>query len=132
MAHGGDVKVAGCGAFAKLPLPEVEDQSHFYGPRAEGLGTPRSSLSRDAKRHVAFVAELPLRNARFSGKCAITQAGTKIVGTFPNDDAIVCLVGALLLEHNDEWAAQRARCMTLETMNPMSDDPLISLPPLVG
>ena len=53
---------------------------------------------------------------------------TEVVGIFPNDDAIVRLVGALLLEQNDEWAVQRARYMTLETINQMSDDPLISLP----
>ena len=47
---------------------------------------------------------------------------------FPNDDAIVRLVGALLLEQNDEWAVQRARYMTLETISQMSDDPLVSLP----
>ncbi|MBB6304961.1 MULTISPECIES: transposase, partial [Rhizobium] len=51
-----------------------------------------------------------------------------VVGIFPNDDAIVRLVGALLLEQNDEWAVQRSRYMTLETIATMSDDPLISLP----
>ena len=42
--------------------------------------------------------------------------------------ACVRLVGALLLEQNDEWAVQRARYMTLETIAPMGDDPVISLP----
>jgi putative transposase len=53
---------------------------------------------------------------------------TDVVGIFPNEDAIVRLVGALLLEHNDEWAVQRSRYMTLETIAPLGDDPLISLP----
>lgn len=53
---------------------------------------------------------------------------TEVVGIFPNEDAITRLVGALLLEQNDEWAVQRARYITLETMAPMSDNPLVSLP----
>ena len=52
---------------------------------------------------------------------------TDVVGIFPNEDAIVRLVGAILLEQNDEWAVQRARYMSLETIAPLSDDPAVSL-----
>jgi transposase-like protein len=55
---------------------------------------------------------------------------TEFVGIFSNEAALIRLVGAILLEQNDEWAVQRSRYMTLETIAPMSDDPLVSLPAL--
>jgi transposase-like protein len=55
-----------------------------------------------------------------------------VVGIFPNEAAVVRLIGALLLEQNDEWATQRARYMTLETIAPMSDTALVRMPELVA
>jgi putative transposase len=57
---------------------------------------------------------------------------TEVVGIFPNEAAITRLVGALLLEQNDEWAVQRTRYMTLETIAPLSHDPGVSLPAVAG
>ena len=57
---------------------------------------------------------------------------TDVVGIFPNEAAIVRLVGAILIEQNDEWAVQRARYMTLETIAPLSDDPAVSLPAIAS
>jgi putative transposase len=57
---------------------------------------------------------------------------TKVVGIIPNEAAITRLVGAILLEQNDEWAVQRARYITLESIAQVGDDPIVGLPIAAG
>jgi putative transposase len=55
------------------------------------------------------------------------QAG--MVGIFPNEASILRLVGAILMEQNDEWQLQH-RYMTLETMTGLGADEISGKPPL--
>ena len=57
---------------------------------------------------------------------------TDVVGIFPNEAAIVRLVGAILLEQNDEWCVQRSRYLSLETIATLSDNPFVSLPDMAA
>ena len=41
---------------------------------------------------------------------------------------MLAAVDGILLEQNDEWAVQRSRYMTLESVAPVSDDPFVKLP----
>jgi putative transposase len=52
-----------------------------------------------------------------------------VVGIFPNQASITRLVGAILLEQNDEWQLQH-RYMPLETMAGLGEEQINSLPAL--
>jgi putative transposase len=45
---------------------------------------------------------------------------SNVIGIFPNDQAIIRQVGALMLEQNDEWSLQR-RYMQLEGLQSLSE-----------
>jgi putative transposase len=77
---------------------------------------------------MAMTGDLMIRLELLNGE---VKRRTDVVGIFPNDAAITRLVGAILLEQNDEWAVPRARYMTLGTMAALSDDPAVGLPAMV-
>jgi putative transposase len=54
-----------------------------------------------------------------------------VVGIFPNDEAIVRLVGALMLEQSDEWAVSR-RYFSLESLASLADTDAAKLPALAA
>jgi putative transposase len=52
---------------------------------------------------------------------------TRVVGIFPNDASITRLVGAMMLEQNDEWSLNR-RYMQLEGLQSLSETVPTRLP----
>ena len=95
-------------------------------PRARSAGFAKKSTSASTfpQQHRAKLHSTnPIE--RLNGEI---KRRTEVVGIFPNEAAITRLVGAILLEQNDEWAVQRARYMTLETIATLSDDAVVGLP----
>jgi putative transposase len=112
---------------AKAQWRQVADQLR---PRVPKLAALMDEAETDVLAYMTFPAahraKLHSTNPieRLIGE---VKRRTEVVGIFPNEEAITRLVGAILLEQNDEWAVQRARYMSLETIAPLSDDPIVML-----
>ena len=113
---------------ARKQWREVADQLR---PRVAKLATLMDDAETDVLAYMGFPTQ---HRAKIHSTNPIERLNHEIkrrsdvVGIFPNEAAVTRLIGALLLEQSDEWAVQRARYMTLETIAPMSEDTSISLP----
>uniref|UniRef100_UPI002916A334 transposase n=1 Tax=unclassified Bradyrhizobium TaxID=2631580 RepID=UPI002916A334 len=117
---------------AKAQWRKVADQIR---PKVPKLAALMDEAEPDVLAYMSFPAQ---HRAKLHSTNPIERVNgeiklrTEVVGIFPNKEAIVRLVGAILLEQNDEWAVQRARYMSLETIAPLSDDPIAGLPAVAG
>jgi transposase-like protein len=117
---------------AKTQWRSIADQLR---PKIPKLATLMDSAEHDVLAYMGFPAahraKLHSTNPieRLNGEI---KRRTEVVGIFPNEQAITRLVGAILMEQSEEWAVQRARYMTLETMAPMSNDPIVMLSAVTG
>ncbi len=115
-------------ASAKAQWRQVADQLR---PKAAKLATMMDEMEVDVLAYMGFPqtqrAKLHSTNPIERLNAEIKRR-TDVVGIFPNEAAIRRLVGAILLDQNDECAVQRGRYMTLETMAGLSDDPIVKLP----
>jgi transposase-like protein len=117
-------------AAARKQWREVADQAR---PRVPRLAAFMDDAETDVLAYMQFPAQ---HRAKIHSTNSLERLNGEIkrrsdvVGIFPNQAAVTRLIGALLLEQNDEWAVQRARYMTLETIAPMRDHPIVSLPAL--
>ena len=117
---------------ARVQWRKVADQLRPKLPRLAGL------LDAAETDVLAYMTFPPAHRAKLHSTNPLERLNgeikrrTEVVAIFPNEAAIVRLVGAILLEQNDEWCVQRSRYLSLETIATLGDTPIVSLPDMAA
>ena len=113
---------------AKTQWRQVADQLRAQLPK---LAAMMDDTEENVLAHMTFPKEhhtkLHSTNPieRLNGE---VKRRTNVVGIFPNEAAIIRLIGAIVLEQNDEWAAQRQKYMNREKSAHIGNNDAVKLP----
>lgn len=139
MAHAGKIQrrvVSACIAiaFAQDDAGSARKQWRLVAdqlrPRVSKLVALMDDAEADVRAFLGFAAQHRVKlhstnlGERLKGEI---KRRSDVLGMFPNEAAIVRLIGALLLEQNDERVAHHARYMTLETIAPLNNTAPVGL-----
>ncbi len=120
--------------FAQESKAEAEAQwdivAEALREKQDKLGTFKDASRDDVLPYMSFPREHWIQIASTNPLERVNREikrRTDVVVLFPNDDAIIRLVGAIMLETNDEWIVAR-RYMSLETLACVNDNPNVRLP----
>jgi putative transposase len=108
-------------AFAQDDAANATRQWRSVGDQLRPKLPKLATVMDDAKPDVLVYMDFP---AQHRTKLHSTNPLERLNGEIKRRTEVV---GAILLEQNDEWAVRHARYMTLETIAPISDNPTISL-----
>ena len=124
--------------FAQESAEAAHEQWHHVADALRELYEKLAGMMDGSREEVlAYMAFLKEHWAQISSTNPLERVNKEIkrradvIGIFPNTAAVIRLVGALMLEQNDEWSVSR-RYMTLETIGTLSGNPRISLPALAA
>jgi putative transposase len=120
--------------FAQETAREAHEQWNSVAEALRGRAPKLAGLMDEAREDVLAYTAFPREHwpqisstnplERLNGEI---KRRSDVVGIFPNDAAVIRLTGALMIEQNDEWVVGR-RYMSLESLAPISNDPIIRLP----
>ena len=126
-------------AFAQDTPEAAKDQWRKVADQLRPRVPKLAAMMDDAEEDVlAYMSFPPLHRTKLYSTNPIERLNreikrrTDVVGIFPDEDAITRLVGAILLEQSDEWAAQRLRYIPLESPAQLSDNPIVTLPTMTA